>query len=69
MYHPQDMKEVSNATLEAMQHKVPIILTDTQIGMFDYLKDNHSALFASTTPENLAEKIKIIIDSKKIKKN
>ena len=59
---------VSNATLEAMQYKVPIIITDTQIGMFDYLKDNHSALFASTTPESLAEKIKIIIDSKKIKK-
>ena len=59
---------VSNATLEAMQYKVPIIITDTQIGIFDYLKDEHSALFALTTPESLAEKIKIIIDSKKIKK-
>ena len=29
---------VSNATLEAMQYKVPIIITDTQNGIFDYLK-------------------------------
>ena len=59
---------VSNATLEAMQHNVPIIITDTQIGMFDYLKDNYSALFALTTPESIAEKIKMIINSKKLKK-
>ena len=59
---------VSNATLEAMQYKVPIIITDTQIGMFDYLKNNYSALVARTTPESLAGKINKIIDSKIIKK-
>ena len=59
---------VSNATLEAMQYKIPIIITETQIGMFDYLKDDHSALFALTNPKSIAEKINTIIDSKKLKK-
>jgi len=59
---------VSNATLEAMHYKIPIIATYSQPGIFDYLKNNHSALFANTSPKSLSAKIREIISSRKLAK-
>ena len=64
---------VSNATLEAMHYKIPIIVTQSQEGMHDYLKDNFSALFSPNNSMSLANKIKLLINdndlSRKISKN
>ena len=64
---------VSNATLEAMHYKIPIIVTQSQDGMHDYLKDNFSAVFSPNNSLTLANKIKLLINdndlSKKISKN
>ncbi len=64
---------VSNATLEAMHYKIPIIVTQSQEGMYDYLKDNFSAVFSPNDSSILANKIKLLINdndlSRKISKN
>lgn len=64
---------VSNATLEAMHYKIPIIVTTSQEGINDYLEDNYSAIFSPNISSILAEKIMLLIKnnelSKKISKN
>ena len=64
---------VSNATLEAMHYKIPIILTQSQDGMHDYLEDNFSAVYSPNSSSILAKKIKLLINdnqlSRKISNN